>query len=76
MAREARSIRGYIRTLEQSHATGPDVPAWVGWASDYVDRLDPTRTPQGLPEMADKITPDELKPFLPPGVSPYGPQLS
>jgi len=71
---DARSIRGYIAALEEAQGTRPEAQEWIHWAHAYADRLDPVQALQCIPTMPEEIAPDELKPFLPTGVSPHGPR--
>lgn len=48
-----------------------EAEAWISWAADTVERLDPLETPPQLPNIPEPRA-DELKPFLG-HWSPYGP---
>lgn len=70
---DSQMIRDYIAALAREQGASERSAEWVAWARAYADRVDPLQRSQQLPEMAPQIAPDDLKPFLPRGVSPYGP---
>jgi hypothetical protein len=48
-----------------------DATAWIEWARQYAEQLDPLGKRLAVPEDR-RFTSDDLKPFLG-GLSPYGP---
>jgi hypothetical protein len=69
---EAQIIRDYLAELEATHNDEPESSDWIDWIREFVTRLDPLTSPPAMPE-APEPSSDELKSFLPPGVSPYSP---
>lgn len=51
----------------------PEAGAWIEWIGGFIDRLDPLTTTPTMPE-APEPSLEDLKEFLPRGVSPYGPE--
>ncbi|MEV6572228.1 hypothetical protein [Streptomyces sp. NPDC051577] len=77
--RRAAGLAEYIDALRlhsQTLPTGPerDEPeAWIAWASDHVQRLNPLNGTLRLPDIPERRA-DDLRPFLH-GWNPYGPGL-
>ncbi|MFF8442218.1 hypothetical protein ACF07U_15225 [Streptomyces californicus] len=75
--RRAAGIAEYIDALRlhaQTLQIGPErdeAEAWVAWASDHVQRLNPLNGTLRLPEIPEPRA-DDLRPFLR-GWNPYGP---
>jgi hypothetical protein len=69
---EAQLIATYLADLEKAHGDSPEAAEWIEWIRDFVTRLDPLSSPPGMPPEPE-ISREEMKPYLPPGVSPYGP---
>lgn len=72
-AKDAEIIRDYLDQLEHAHGAGGELHDWLAWGRTYVDSIDPLVTAPTLPAVPREVTADDLKPFLRPGVSPYGP---
>lgn len=68
---EAKAVAEYVTALEATHGESPETREWIDWIHSYMERIDPLRSPPGLPEQVE-ISPEDLKPFLG-GLSPYGP---
>lgn len=75
--RRATGLAEYIGALRlhaQTLATGPErdgAEAWIAWAADHVERLNPLNGTLRLPEIPEPHASD-LQPFLR-GWNPYGP---
>lgn len=70
---EVGTIRSFLEALEAKYGDNPDSADWIAWIKGYLDeRLDPLASPPTMPARPD-ATPDDLKPFLSGGLSPYGP---
>jgi hypothetical protein len=69
----AERIRRYCDHLESHHNGGTPAQEWVTWARAHGDRLDPARQVPQMPDRPEKVTPEDLRPFLD-GWSPYGPE--
>ncbi|MFD4242092.1 hypothetical protein ACFWP3_10895 [Streptomyces sp. NPDC058525] len=68
---------GALRLHAQTLATGPErngAEAWIAWAADHVERLNPLNGTLRLPEIPEPRASD-LEPFLH-GWNPYGPGYS
>jgi hypothetical protein len=70
---EVAVMTAYLAELEAAHGDKPDSAEWLAWVRDYIKRVDPFASPPTMPVVAE-ISRDDLKPFLPPGVNPYGPE--
>lgn len=68
----ASAIREYAAAVEVRFPDEADAAAWVRWAVDHADSLDPLANPVRVPADPTDPKPDELRPFLR-GWSPYGP---
>lgn len=64
------AVRTRIEAMPPGKAR-TEAEAWVSWAADTVERLDPLETPPQLPDIPEPRA-DDLKPFLG-RLSPYGP---
>lgn len=69
---EASQLRAYCDAAENRYRDNADVVAWVEWAREYIERLDPLRVPPTAPTFP-RPKPEDLRPFLD-GFSPYGPE--
>lgn len=69
---EAQVMSAYLAELEDTHGDAPQSAEWIEWIQEHIKRVDPLQTPPSLPDEPD-ISREDLKPFLPAGVSPYGP---
>jgi hypothetical protein len=70
---EAKAMSAYLAELEAAHGGNPASSDWIDWIREFIARTDPLRSPPTMPPERE-ISPEELKPFLPTGVSSYGPQ--
>jgi hypothetical protein len=70
--REASTVRAYLTALEAEHRGTPAADEWISWIRGYLRRLDPLGSIPVLPTMPEKISLEELRPFMD-GLSPYGP---
>lgn len=68
----AGKIRGYLEAMGRRASDDPDATAWIAWASEYAERLDPLSSRVSLPPAPTDPSPEELRPFLG-GLSPFGP---
>jgi hypothetical protein len=71
--REARLLADYLSDLKEAHGTSPEAREWIEWIGGFIERLDPLTTAPGMPA-APEPSHEDLKEFLPRGVSPYGPE--
>jgi hypothetical protein len=71
--REAEAMRAYLVELEAAHGESAVSAEWIAWIRSYIDKRDPLTNAPEMPVSPD-ISREDLKPFLPPGVNPYGPQ--
>jgi hypothetical protein len=70
---EAEGLSAYLAELEAAYGATPESTEWIDWVRSYIERLDPLQASPTMP--ADpEISRDDLRPFLPAGVSPYGPE--
>jgi len=73
--RHASEIRGFIEAVRAREgaawAVDPKTEAWLSWAAEHADSIDPLLGPLSVPEPPEP-TPSALEPFLD-GWSPYGP---
>lgn len=75
--RRAAGLAEYVDALRlhaQTLATGPErdgAEAWIAWAADYAERLNPLNGTPRLPDIPEPRASD-LQPFLH-GWNPYGP---
>jgi hypothetical protein len=67
----ANRIRAYCDAAEVAHAGVENSSDWISWAREYADSLDPLRDPPEAPVPDERVSPEELRPFLL-GWSPYG----
>ena len=63
----------YLAELEAAHRASPESTGWLDWIREFISRTDPLTSTPKMP-LEPEIAPDDLKPFLPAGVSPDGPQ--
>jgi hypothetical protein len=68
----ARTLRELILECEQIHGEHPDTKEWLEWAGAYLQRIDPLASPPRLPTLPEP-SPEDLRPYMPPGWSPYHP---
>jgi hypothetical protein len=59
--------------LEAAHRASSESTKWIDWIREFIARTDPLTSAPRMP-LEPEITPEDLKPFLPAGVSPYGVQ--
>jgi hypothetical protein len=71
--REAQVMKAYLAELQVAHGHDPQAAEWIEWVRAFITSIDPLSTPPAMPEEPE-ITHEALKPFLPKGVSPYGPE--
>ena len=73
--RHASEIRGFIQAVRARDGAAwgvdPKTEAWLTWAAEHADSIDPLLGPLSVPEPPEP-TPSALEPFLD-GWSPYGP---
>ncbi len=73
--RHASEIRSFIQAVRArdgaSWAVDPKTEAWLAWAAEHADSIDPLLGPLFVPESPEP-SPSALEPFLK-GWSPYGP---
>jgi hypothetical protein len=69
---EAQVMRGYLTELEEAHGEAPASAEWIEWIRGFITRIDPLSTPPSMPDVLEPSR-EDLKPFLPAGVNPYGP---
>jgi hypothetical protein len=69
---EATAMRTYLAEVEAAHGACPESSEWIGWIREFIERVDPLASPPTMPTEPE-IAQEDLKPFLPAGVSPYGP---
>lgn len=73
----ANQVRAYLDAMEARLADGlsrderEDAEAWIRWARDYAERIDPLNSKQSMPQDPEP-THEALAPFMK-GWSPYGP---
>lgn len=60
----ANTIRAYCAAAESTHPDSTETAEWVAWARSYGDRIDPLQQPPQRPPDPERISPDDLKPFL------------
>ncbi len=73
---EADRIRRYCDAAMILHADDSDAVAWVAWAQQRADDIDPLRHSRLRgPDLSVPPSPDDLRPFLK-GWSPHGPDAS
>jgi hypothetical protein len=70
---EAQVMSAYLAELEAAHGASSESAEWIDWIRDFITRLDPLHSPPSMPAEPE-ISREDLKPFLPSGVSPYGPE--
>jgi hypothetical protein len=71
---EVSSIRDYIEALDKEQGTNAESQEWIAWARRHLELVDPLVTQQRMPDVPCDVSPEELKPFLPTGVTPYEPR--
>ncbi len=67
-------IRAYCDAVVATHgsAAGPETAAWISWAREYADRIDPLRgSPHAPPNV--EPAPAALQTYLPEGWNVAGP---
>lgn len=70
--RTARDIQRFIAAVRARGDIDPTTAAWLVWAAERADRIDPT----GAADLSPRLlvpTPEDLGPFMR-GFSPYGPE--
>jgi hypothetical protein len=70
---EAQVMRSYLAELEAAHGDRPESAEWIDWIRAFITSIDPLSSPPSMPEEPE-ISREDLKPFLPRGVNPYGPE--
>jgi hypothetical protein len=67
-AEDARAYSGALLAAadQVEEPRAEQVRAWARWAGEHAERVDPRRTPKGMPK-TPKPTRDELRPYLPNG---------
>jgi hypothetical protein len=70
---EAQVMSAYLAELEAAHGASAESAEWIEWVREYIRRLDPLQSPPSMPAEPE-ISREDLKPFLPGGMNPYGPQ--
>jgi hypothetical protein len=69
---EAQVMSSYLAELEAAHGDSDASLEWIEWVREYITKLDPLTAPPSMPAEPE-ISREDLKPFLPGGMSPYGP---
>jgi hypothetical protein len=72
---EANAMSAYLGELEAAHGATPDSLEWIEWIREFIARIDPLTSPPTMPAEPE-IAAEDLKPFLPRGVSPAAPAES
>jgi hypothetical protein len=70
---EAERLRRYCDAVEAVHGCNPQTSAWLAWAREYAECIDPLTDPPTMPEPPE-ATPEELQEHLPEGWSAHGPE--
>jgi len=70
---EAQVMAAYLAELEAAYGEDGEASEWIEWVREYIARVDPLSAPPAMPETPE-ISHEDLKQFLPNGVSPYGPE--
>jgi hypothetical protein len=70
---EARTMSEYLSELEAEYGDDAQAQEWITWVRQYLERIDPLRKTPSMPAEPE-ISRDDLRPFLPRGMNPYGPQ--
>ena len=70
---EVRTVSEYLRELEAAYGDDADAQEWITWVGQYIERVDPLRKTPSMPAEPE-ISNEDLRPFLPRGMNPYGPQ--
>lgn len=70
---EAQVMRSYLAELEAAHGDRPESTEWIEWIRAFIISIDPLSAPPSMPQEPE-ISREDLKPFLPRGVNPYGPE--
>jgi hypothetical protein len=70
---EAQVMSAYLTELEAKHGAIPESAEWIEWIREFIKRVDPVQSPPSMPEEPE-VSRDDLTPFLPNGVNPYGPE--
>ena len=69
---EVQALQNYLAAMKEVHREDPGAKEWIDWVEGHLGRLDPLARDQSMPEVPEP-SPDDLKPFMQKGVSPYGP---
>ena len=75
--RLAQELDAYLTELRSaasalSEGDGGDAEAWIAWVERYRTKIDPTAARIAIPQ-TPKPRSDDLAPYLPHGMNPYGP---
>jgi hypothetical protein len=70
---EAQRIRRYCEAMDATAADSEETAAWLTWAREYANKIDPIGVPTSLPEDPD-LTHEAVQQHLPSGWSTYGPE--
>lgn len=70
---EVRRMSEYLRELEAAYGDEAEAQEWITWVGQYIERIDPLRKTPSMPAEPE-ISTEDLRPFLPRGMNPYGPQ--
>ena len=70
---EAQRIRAYCEAMDAAAEGSEDTAAWLAWAREYVEKIDPIGVPTSLPEDPE-LTHEAVQQHLPAGWSTYGPE--
>jgi hypothetical protein len=66
---ETKVMSAYLDELEAAYGSTEESAEWIEWVRKFINRMDPLHSPPTMPEEPE-ITREDLKPFLPNGVSP------
>ena len=70
---EVRRMSEYLRELEAAYGDEAEAQEWITWVGQYIERIDPLRKTPSMPAEPE-ISTEDLRPLLPRGMNPYGPQ--
>lgn len=70
---EADRIRRYCAAMDAAHSDNEAAAAWLAWAREHADRIDPLLNPPGMPEDPEP-THEAVQRYLPEGWSTHGPE--
>jgi hypothetical protein len=70
---EAQMMSAYLVELQAAHSDTVESTEWIEWVRDYITHVDPLQSPPSMPAEPE-ISREDLKPFLPSGMNPYGPE--